>query len=117
MLRSHTCGELRADAVGQTVTLCGWVDTYRDHGGTLFVDLRDRYGLTQVVFEPSAGQELMDVAGQLRAEWVISVTGTVAHRPAGTVKIERKDGTRVETGEIEVRVSKLEVLNKCPTPP
>ncbi len=105
MLRTHTCKELRAEHVGQEVTLCGWVDTYRDHSGVLFVDLRDRYGKTQVVFAPESGDETMRQSKSLRGEWVIAVTGKVAHRPEGTVN------PKLDTGEIEVRARHLEVLN------
>jgi len=74
VLRTHTCGELRADQVGQSVTLCGWVDTYRDHGGGLFVDLRDRYGLTQVVFNPpDSTAQVIEASKLLRGEYVIAV--------------------------------------------
>jgi len=111
LLRTHTCGELRADHVGQTVTLCGWVDTYRDHSGVLFVDLRDRYGKTQIVFAPEGGDGLLKQAKQLRSEYVIRVTGAVAHRPEGTVN------PKLPTGQIEVRVKELELLNKSLTPP
>ncbi|MGO8748186.1 MAG: aspartate--tRNA ligase [Thermoguttaceae bacterium] len=111
MLRSHTCGELRAESVGHRVTLCGWIDTYRDHGGTLFVDLRDRYGKTQVVFGPEGGQANLDAARALRSEFVISVTGKIAHRPEGTVN------PKLPTGEIEVRAESFEILNRSVTPP
>ncbi|MEX2172760.1 MAG: aspartate--tRNA ligase [Pirellulaceae bacterium] len=107
MLRTHTCGQLRAEQIGQEVTLCGWVDTNRDHGGTLFIDLRDRYGKTQVVFAPEAGQALLDESRKLRTEDVVRVTGKIAHRPAGTTN------AKLETGEIELRAQKLEILNKC----
>ena len=111
MLRTHTCGQLRAGEIGQEVTLCGWVDTSRDHGGTLFIDLRDRYGKTQVVFAPEAGQALLDQSRTLRTEDVLRVTGMVAHRPEGTTN------KKLETGEIEVRAKKLEILNKCNNAP
>ena len=111
MLRTHTCGELRAEHKGQIVTVCGWVDTYRDHSGVLFVDLRDRYGKTQVVFAPEGGDELLVQAKSLRAEDVISVTGAVSPRPEGTVN------PKLPTGEVEVRVQRLVVLNKSRTPP
>ncbi len=111
MLRTHTCGELRGQDVGQQVTLCGWVDTYRDHSGVLFIDLRDRYGKTQVVFAPESGDETMQQAKGLRSEFVVLVTGTVAHRPEGTVN------AKLATGDIEVRVKHLEVLNRSVTPP
>ena len=102
MLRSHTCGQLRSEHVGQEVTLCGWVDTNRDHGGTLFIDLRDRYGKTQVVFAPEAGQALLDESRKLRTEDVVLVTGKVAPRPEGTIN------AKLETGGIELRAKKLE---------
>ncbi len=111
MLRTHTCGELRAEHIGKEVTLCGWVDSYRDHGGGLFIDLRDRYGKTQIVFAPEAGPEVQDAAKSLRSEFVIAVTGKIARRPEGTVN------PKLDTGEIELRASRLEVLNKCQTPP
>lgn len=111
MLRSHTCGELRIAQQGADVTLCGWVDTYRDHGGTLFIDLRDRYGKTQVVFGPDSGEDVIGVARRLRGEDVIQVTGAVAPRPEGTIN------PKLATGEIEVRANSLNVLNKAKTPP
>jgi len=111
LLRTHTCGELRPDAVGQQVTLCGWVDTTRDHGGAVFVDLRDRYGKTQVVAAPESGSAIVEAFKKLRSEDVIQVRGTVAHRPQGTVN------PRLATGEIELRVAELNVLNQCPPPP
>jgi aspartyl-tRNA synthetase len=97
--------------IGQQVTLCGWVDTYRDHSGVLFVDLRDRYGKTQAVFSPQRGEELLQLAKSLRPEYVISVTGKVAQRPEGTVN------PKLATGQIEVRAEQLTVLNKSATPP
>ena len=111
MLRTHTCGELRADQIGRETTLCGWVDTYRDHSGVLFVDLRDRYGKTQVVFGPESGEKVLEAARSLRAEFVIRATGKVAQRPEGTVN------PKLDTGEIEVRCQDLEILNRSKTPP
>jgi aspartyl-tRNA synthetase len=111
LLRSHTCGQLRKADVGHEVTLCGWVDTYRDMGGVLFIDLRDRYGITQIVFGPESGSEVQEAARKLRAEYVISVTGKVAKRPEGT------ENPKLETGEIEIRTARLQVLNKSLTPP
>lgn len=110
MLRSHTCGQLRASNQSEDVTLCGWVDSYRDHGGTIFVDLRDRYGKSQVVFGPDA-KEILEQAKSLRNEDVIKVVGSVAPRPEGT------KNPKLDTGEIEVRATELEVLNKCKQPP
>ena len=112
MLRTHTCGELRPEHVGQQVTLCGWVDTYRDHSGVLFIDLRDRYGKTQVVFAPGKRRRNpASVARSLRSEYVVLVRGKVAPRPEGTVN------PKLDTGEIEVRAEHLEILNKSLTPP
>ena len=112
MLRTHTCGELGELNVGQVVTLCGWVDSYRDHGGGLFVDLRDRYGLTQVVFNPpDTAPGVIDVSKTLRAEYVVKVVGVVAARPEGMAN------PKLSTGKIEVRATALEVLNKSLTPP
>lgn len=111
VLRTHTCGELRASHVGQEVTICGWVDSYRDHGLGLFVDLRDRYGKTQIVFSTNLDPALLELSKTLRQEWVISVTGKVAQRPEGTVN------PKLPTGEIEVRCVKLELLNKSAVPP
>jgi aspartyl-tRNA synthetase len=109
--RTHTCGELTADDVGKPVVLNGWVDAYRDFGGLIFIDLRDRYGVTQVVFEPDAGQELHARGSELRNEFVIGVKGTVAPRLRG------KENAKLKTGGIEVRVQELAVYNATPTPP
>jgi aspartyl-tRNA synthetase len=110
--RTHTCGELTANHVGQTVVLCGWVDTRRDHGGLVFIDLRDRYGLTQVVFDPEGGgPALLETAQQLRNEFVIGVKGVVHLRLPG------KENPRLMTGQIEVKVAELELFNASQTPP
>ena len=117
--RTHTCGELRAEHSGQCVTLAGWVDTYRDHSGVLFIDVRDRYGKTQVVFGGAVATEAnaretrspLEIARTLRPEDVVQVTGTVALRPEGTVN------PKLATGEIEVRAESVVVLNKSATPP
>ncbi len=111
MLRTHTCGEVRVEHLDQEVTLCGWVDSTRDHGGAVFLDLRDRYGKTQVVYGPESGPELVEEAGKLRSEDVVKVTGQVTHRPEGTVN------DKLDTGAIEIRGTNLEVLNKSQTPP
>ncbi len=112
MLRTHTCGELRDVHVGETVILCGWVDTYRDHGGGLFVDLRDRYGLTQIVFNPpDTSPDTIEASKLLRAEYVVKVTGVVAARPEGMAN------AKLSTGKIELRATALELLNKSLTPP
>src|SRR3954468_5005237 len=109
--RTHTCGDLTRDHVGQEVTLNGWVDAWRDFGGLVFIDVRDRYGLTQVVFEPDAGAELQDRARELRNEYVIGIKGTVAPRLPG------KENPKLKTGAFEVRATDLVVYNATPTPP
>ncbi len=109
--RTHTCGELRGAQVGQTVILNGWVNTYRDHGVFVFIDLRDRYGITQVVFEPERGRELFEAAQELRTEFVIAVKGKAVPRLPG------KERTDLPTGMIEVKAEEMEILNRCPTPP
>src|SRR5438552_19114324 len=109
--RTHNCGELRDTHVGQTVVLNGWVNTYRDHRVFFFIDLRDRYGLTQVVFEPDRGKELFAAARELRSEWVVAVQGKVVHRLPG------KENPDMATGAIEVKVEQMTILNRCPTAP
>ncbi len=106
IFRSHTCAALRAEDVGGEVVLSGWVDSRRDHGGVLFVDLRDREGITQVVFRPEESPEVADAAHALRAEDVIRVEGRVAPRLEGT------ENPRLATGAIEVVASRLDILNK-----
>src|SRR6266436_2501179 len=106
MRRTHHCNELRPAHIGQTATLAGWVHSRRDLGGLIFIDVRDREGRTQTVFDPSdLPKELFDCAASLRSECVISVTGKVRHRPAGT------NNSKIPTGEIEVQTTALEVLN------
>ena len=111
MLRTHTCGELRATDVGREVSLCGWVDTYRDHGRGLFIDLRDRFGVTQIAFGPTSGDALIAEGKQLRSEDVVRMTGQVAFRPEG------QTNPKLATGEIELRCTNLELLNKSQPPP
>jgi len=101
MYKTHTCGELRASHVGQTVTLAGWVHRHRDHGGVTFIDLRDRFGLVQVVADPEKFPIMQDV----RAEWVLQITGVVRPRPEGA------ENSNLPTGEIEVDVQEVNVLN------
>jgi len=111
MKRTHTCGELTSKDVGKEVTLQGWVNTRRDHGGVVFIDLRDRYGLTQVVFDPSEFKKVHEKAHRLRREFVLQTTGKVRPRPEGTVN------PKMHTGEIEVLSSEIEILNEAKTPP
>lgn len=103
--RTHTCGELRRTHVGQTVVLKGWVDTRRDLGGVIFIDLRDRYGLTQLVFSPQDSEAAYQLADRLRSEYVISVRGTVRERSPETIN------PKLPTGDVEVRVHDLIILN------
>jgi aspartyl-tRNA synthetase len=109
-MRSHYCGELNTAHLDQEVTLCGWVHRRRDHGGVIFVDLRDHTGLIQVVFDPDT-PEIFATAERIRNEFVLQVTGRVRHRPEGTVNPD------LPTGEVEVLGLRLEVLNAAETPP
>src|SRR5215470_18411296 len=105
MKRTHHCNELRPANIGQTVTLAGWVHSRRDLGGVIFIDVRDREGRTQTVFDPSdLSKEIFEQAAALRSECVIRVIGKVRQRPAGT------NNPKIATGEIEVAVSQLQVL-------
>jgi aspartyl-tRNA synthetase len=110
--RTHTCGQLRITDVGRPVKLSGWAHSYRDHGGLVFIDLRDRDGLTQLVFaDDTCGKEAHEESRKIRSEWVICVTGEVAARGPEAIN------PKLPTGQIEVRVKTLEVLSTSPTPP
>jgi len=111
MYKSHTCGELRLDHVGQNVTLAGWVHRRRDHGGVTFLDLRDRFGLVQVVASPESSPEAHASAQPLRMEWVVQVQGVVRPRPAGA------ENPNLPTGQVEVEARSLTILNPAKTPP
>ncbi|HWQ83222.1 MAG TPA: aspartate--tRNA ligase, partial [Anaerolineales bacterium] len=111
MYKTHTCGELRAGHAGEAVTLAGWVHRRRDHGGVTFVDLRDRFGLVQVVADPVNAPEAHEALLAVRNEWVIQVHGTVRRRPAGS------ENPNLPTGEVEVIASTVQVLNPAKTPP
>lgn len=108
--RTHTCGDIRPAMIGQTVTLNGWVNTYRAYPDQIFVDLRDRYGITQIVFTKQQ-EELWNLANSLGREFCVSVTGQVAARIAG------KENPKLATGAVELQASQLRILNSCPTPP
>ena len=110
-MRTHNCGELSAKNGGGAVTLCGWVAKRRDHGGLIFVDLRDRYGVTQIVVDPDNGAALMTAAGTLKTEFVVSVKGSVRLRP------EDMKNPKLATGEIEVVAKSLEILSEAKTTP
>ncbi len=111
MTRTHTCGELTRTHVGQTVTLTGWVHGRRDHGGVLFIDVRDRYGVTQLVFDVEKEASIHSRANDLRNEYVIAASGQVRVRP------EESLNPQLATGDIEIEVSTLTVLNQAKTPP
>ena len=111
MYRTHLCNQLRKDHIGRTVTLAGWVNSRRDHGGVIFIDLRDREGLTQVVFRPEEHPQVSEASHGLRGEDVIQVTGIVSARLTGT------ENAKLATGDIEVVASSLTVLNKADVPP
>ena len=107
MYRTHTCGELRIANVGQTVTLSGWVQRIRKMGGMSFIDLRDRYGITQLVIDESASKEINNQAEKLGREYVIQIEGEVLER--------QSKNNKIDTGDIEVRISKYS--SNVPTPP
>jgi len=111
MLRTHTCGQLMLTDKGKQVTLCGWVANRRDHGKLIFIDIRDRYGLTQVVFIPKESGPAYKLAQELRNEFVIKLTGLVNSRPSGTIN------SKLATGEVEILAQELEILNPSNTPP
>ncbi|TRZ48481.1 aspartate--tRNA ligase [bacterium] len=111
MLRTHTCGELTAKDIAREVTLCGWVASRRDHGKLIFIDIRDRQGLTQIVFIPKESGEAYKLAQDLRNEFVVKVYGKVERRPQGTLN------PKLPTGEVEVLAKDLEILNSSLTPP
>lgn len=109
--RTHNCVQLNASNIGEEVCLMGWVQRRRDHGGVIFVDLRDRAGLTQVVMSPEFNKDVHAVADGIRNEFVLAIKGTVGMRPEGTIN------DKLPTGEIEVTVSELRILNNSLTPP
>lgn len=111
MYKTHTCGELRRENIGQFVKLAGWVHRRRDHGGVTFLDLRDRFGLTQVVADPARSLDAHRALAEARNEWVIQVEGVVQKRPEGA------ENANLPTGDIEVEVSRIKVLNPAKTPP
>lgn len=111
MLRSNTCNELNGSHIGQKVNLCGWVHRRRDHGGLIFIDLRDRYGLTQIVSDPTVSETVHALMDKVRAEYVLRIEGTVRARPEGMTN------PNLVTGEIEVLIDSVEVLNPSATPP
>ncbi len=111
MFRTHTCGQLRAEHEEHHVTLAGWVHRRRDHGGLIFIDLRDRWGLTQIVFDPTINQKMHESAQTLRNEFVIQVTGRVRRRPEG------QQNNNLDTGDIELEGHSLDILNAAKTPP
>ncbi|MBQ1252578.1 MAG: aspartate--tRNA ligase [Firmicutes bacterium] len=111
MKRTHNCGEFRKEHIGQTVSVCGWIQRRRDLGGLVFIDLRDRSGLVQLVFDPDVAGEYFAVAEQVRPEYVLSATGEVRHR------IEGQTNENMPTGEIEIYITEVEILNSAKTPP
>ena len=111
MLRTKDCGDLREDSVGSQPTLAGWVSRWRDHGGVIFVDLRDRSGIVQVVFNPETSPQAYEIADQLRSEWVVQIKGTVRVRPPGS------ENPAMATGMVEVAADEATILNPSLTPP
>ena len=111
MYRTHTCGEIRKHDIGKSVTLAGWVNSRRDHGGVIFVDLRDHYGLTQVAFDPTRSHHAWGVADAIRGEYVIQVKGKV------TARLEERVNPKMPTGEIEIDGEHITILGEAKTPP
>jgi aspartyl-tRNA synthetase len=111
MHRSHTCGQLTAHHIGQTITLAGWVANRRDHGGIIFIDIRDKYGITQLVFDPQTHVEAAKIIESARAEWVIKIEGEVRARPSG------QENSDLITGAIEIAVSACSIISRAKTPP
>jgi aspartyl-tRNA synthetase len=111
LFRTHTCGSLRKEHIGAPVSIAGWVNRRRDHGGLVFIDLRDREGIVQTVFNPEISPAALKIAEELRTEYVVTLTGEVALRPAGT------ENSKIPTGDIEVIVKEAEILNTSNTPP
>lgn len=111
MYRTHTCNDLKLSDEGQTVTLSGWVHRRRDHGGIIFIDLRDRYGLTQIVFDPQFDAAALKIADSVRSEYVLKVKGEVRKR------IDGQNNANLDSGEIEIYVNEIEILNESKTPP
>lgn len=109
--RTHSCNELNTDHLNQEIILMGWVLRRRDHGGVIFIDLRDRWGITQIVFNPENNSEVHAKAHQIRSEWVLAIRGTVYSRPADM------ENPKLQTGAIEVMVDELKILNTAETPP
>ncbi len=110
-MRTHTCGELRHKDIEQLVTLAGWVQKRRDHGGLIFIDLRDRYGCTQITFDPNHNKKAWEKANAVRSEWVLQVKGKVVSRPEAMIN------TKIKTGEIEIDVSDVDIVNTSKTLP
>ena len=111
MLRTHTCGELTKNAIGKTVTLAGWVNARRDHGGLIFIDIRDRYGITQCTFDPQKNDAAWKIAETARDEYVLQITGKITARPSEMVN------KNLATGEIELVAESITILTKSKTPP
>ena len=109
-MRSHYCGEVEQSLIGEDVAVCGWVHRRRDHGGVIFIDLRDREGLLQIVFDPDR-PEIFAEAERIRSEFVLAVRGRVRERPEGTIN------PKMRTGQVEVLAHELEILNRSETPP
>ncbi|HOV21829.1 MAG TPA: aspartate--tRNA ligase [bacterium] len=108
MLRTYTCGQLNIKNLGEEVILCGWVNSFRDHGGITFIDLRDRYGITQILCSPEVlNKDIWEKIKEIREEWVIKIEGDVVKRPEETIN------PKIPTGEIEIKLKNLTILNKC----